>query len=86
MVAKPLEQPIAVNQAPSDAASVDRKQFILARKQAREERLKKYEGQLAKLQELGYKTNNHHLRLLADYDGDVDRVIAFIAQKSQAKS
>jgi hypothetical protein len=88
VVAKPIEQPVVAQQAPSDAAVVvDRKQLILARKQAREERFKKYEGQLAKLQELGYKTNNQHVRLLAEFDGDVDRVVAFIAQKrAQAKS
>lgn len=86
VVAKPIEQP-SVEQAPSNEAAFDRKQFILARKQAREERLKKYASQLAKLEELGYKPNNHHLRLLADYEGDVDRVVAFIAQKrAQAKS
>ncbi len=76
------EEPLATS-----LASVDRKQLALARKQTREERLKKYESQIAELKELGYKPNNQHLRLLAEYDGDVNRVIAFMAQKkAQAKS
>ncbi len=67
--------------------ALDRKQLILKRKQAREDRFKKYEAQLAKLKELGFKPNNMHIRLLGQYDGDVDRVVAFIAQKkTQAKS
>lgn len=64
--------------------SVDRKQLALARKQ---ERMNKYEAQITELRKLGYKPNNQHLRLLAEYDGDVNRVVAFIAQKkAQAKS
>ena len=86
VVAKQPEQP--AEQALSDPnPAFNRKEFILARKQAREERLQKYEAQLNKIKELGYKPNNQHIRLLAEYDGDVDRVIAFIAQKkAQAKS
>jgi hypothetical protein len=85
VLAKPVQvQPVVEQQQQvlaDNAAVFDRKQFILARRQTREERLKKYETQLVKLQELGYKTNNQHLRLLAENDGDVDRVVAFLAQK-----
>ena len=78
------EQKTNAEEAPISV--LDKKQLALKRKQAREERFKKYEIQLVKLEELGFKPNNMHIRLLAQYDGDVDRVVTFIAQKKkQAK-